>query len=466
VKPVLAWIKSNPVIVVLSALILLMLPSAWFVSSWWSNKIRSAQEQSAKRDWDKLKGTTIDYVVPSYEPNVAAVSFKDVPNKALIKWFKEQRETLKAKADELVVKAEQFNKGVGPDAQTVGRSEHKPLVDGLFPPPASRDDELLKLNEMEDSLLGLKGKPNPYQQMLDGARAGGPAEAARVAEVIQDMKARETEKVTAGKRDLTAEEQTELYKKLADRRLAEYQSRVTSLSFYATLESLPHDTRGSFVPTGSHIDPALIEPMRLYIFQWDLWTLQDLVSAVKFANTGPDGKQKNVDQAIVKRIVSIEMDAPEGVESGEDVRGAGRDIPGSANAAPAAGPAGMVPLDLNISVTGRGMGAFNPVYDIRRAKMTVVVASAHLQEFLEAIARTNFMTVTDLDLQEVNPWDDLKKGYFYGPDHVVKATIGIESVWLRSWTSGYMPPKLKAALKIPEPPPADPNAPAPVKGQG
>ncbi len=76
------------------------------------------------------------------------------------------------------------------------------------------------------------------------------------------------------------------------------------------------------------------------------------------------------------------------------------------------------------------------------------------------------MSVTDLDLAEVKAWDDLKKGYYYGPEHVVKATVEIESVWLRSWVAPYMPSRLKAAFKIPEPAPDASAAPTPPTAPG
>jgi hypothetical protein len=132
-----------------------------------------------------------------------------------------------------------------------------------------------------------------------------------------------------------------------------------------------------------------------------------------------------------------------------------------AGAAPQAAVPGMMPLDPGRSITGRYGGDGNTLYDVRRARLTVIVSSARLQEFLEAIPRTNFMTVTDLDLAEVKAWDDLKKGYYYGPEHVVKATVDVESVWLRSWVAPYMPSRLKAAFKIPEPAPDALGAPTP-----
>jgi hypothetical protein len=335
---------------------------------------------------------------------------------------------------------------VGADAQAVGRTEHKPLVDGLFPPPKNRDEELNKLNEMEDALLGNRGRPNPYQQLLDRARAGGPADPVHMAEVIGDMQSREKEKITANKRDLTTEEQAALSKQLADRRLAEYQARASEISVYATLDSFPHGRGFGTIPTGAHLDPSLIDPFHFFMYQWDYWVFQDLVAAVRLANTDANGRLSNVGESVVKRIVSMELLPPDGATPREP-------SPGGMNAAPppAAAAPGMAPVDLTVSISGRAGGEGNSVYDVRRVRMTVIVSSARLQDFLEAIPRTNFMTVTDLDLAEVNAWDDLKRGYYYGPEHVVRATVGIETVWLRSWTSGYMPSQMKSVLHIPEP---------------
>ena len=120
-------------------------------------------------------------------------------------------------------------------------------------------------------------------------------------------------------------------------------------------------------------------------------------------------------------------------------------------------PGTLAPRDFSRSISGRL--APNGVYDVRPVTMTVVVSSAKLSDFLSAIERTNFMTVTDMDLEEVKVWDDLQKGYYYGPDHVVRATLTIETVWLRSWMSKYMPATFKTKLGIVDPAnPTDPNA--------
>jgi len=80
------------------------------------------------------------------------------------------------------------------------------------------------------------------------------------------------------------------------------------------------------------------------------------------------------------------------------------------------------------------------------------------------LAQTNFISVLDVDIQSVDSNDELRKGFFYGDEAVVRASIKLETVWLRDWTMKIMPLEVRVALGVPEPagstPPADPNAPA------
>jgi hypothetical protein len=460
VKPVMDWIKGNVLIVVFSALILVMLPTSWFLSNSWDAKIRAKQEKDAADAFNKLQGLKINYTLPVIEASGQPISMSEFPNLTLINWFKEQRQVMLRQAESVVAKAEAFNKGVGPDAESVGRTEHVPLVEGVFP-----TGERYQLDRLEDALLGKRGAANPYLALLASSRAGAPADPAQLAESLSAYRASEIEKITANKRDLTTEEQEKLAKQLSDRRLGEYQGRAQAISVYASMESLPSDPGGAFVPTGQNIDPKFINAKDMFLFQWDYWVLRDIFAAVNLANS-VNGRLVNVDQAVVKRIEKIEIAMPHGVARGgrqtdpmSSYRGGGMD---GFDAAPAAAepPApGMAPLDLDRSITGRQ--APNSIYDTRVVTLTAVVSSARLPDFLNAIERTNFMTVIDMDLEEVKVWDDLQRGYWYGPEHVVRATLQIETIWLRSWMTRYMPAALKADLNITDPeadPNADPNA--------
>ena len=107
-----------------------------------------------------------------------------------------------------------------------------------------------------------------------------------------------------------------------------------------------------------------------------------------------------------------------------------------------------------VTHTGRQSSKSNSVYDVRHATLEVIVASDRIGALLAALTAQNLMTVTGLSLEEVEVSEDLAGGYFYGnEDHVVRATIDIETVWLRFWTSGAMPAAVREFLGVvlPEP---------------
>ncbi|CAG0954055.1 hypothetical protein PHYC_00360 [Phycisphaerales bacterium] len=493
-KNLMTWVKANVVVVVFLAVILVVLPASYVVSAAWGASIRKEQADKAGKEFQRVSGAKLDYALPSADPAIPAVVHKAEPNSRLTEWFKAKRDELESQAGAIVKRAVEFNRGIGPDAQSVFRREHRVLVEGLFGDAAlegiaaevrqkigadawtamtpedrvkavkdrARELEQAKLYEMEDKLLAKAGNPDPYQRLLDGIRAGDRADAIRLAQTLMDMKTRETEKVTAGKRDLTKEESATLAKALVERRLGEYQGRARELSVYASLSAFPRDARDPdsvTVPRGTSLQPNELNPAYLFIYQWDYWVFSDLLSAVRLANTGADGRPTNVDRSVVKRIVSMKLTLPEGVFSQPSSSESGLAPPPD----PTATVAGYVPTDPQLSITGRGMGSWNKMYDIRRATMSVIVSSERLGEFLDAVERSNFMTVTDLDLDEVDPWSELRDGYYYGSEHVVKATVGIETVWLRDWTARLYPDSLKSLLKFPEsttPPYWAANAPA------
>lgn len=480
-KPVLAWVKSNPLIVACLVLIALILPGSYVASSAWGRKVRGEQEAKANKELTAVKSALVDYALPSFEPGVPPVTFKAEPNARLTEWFKEHRDRLTSQAAEIVTRAVNFNKGVGEDARRVLRTEHRPLVEGLFGVEATRAAEEVvrrarggeafdqmdpqerakevraalaelvkpKLYEMEDKLLGKRGNPDPYRRLLDSLNAGEPADPIRLAQVIGDIEAREREKITQGKRDLTPEEAATLRKALTERRLGEYQSRAREVSVYATKGVFPTDTRTGVSIATDPLDAREIEPTRLFLYQWDLWTLADMLSGVRLANAGPDGRLRRVAEAPVKRVIGIRLQPPEGLFAGgqDEINEAVFGV-----RTPTASTPGMVPTDPMLSITGRGMGPWNQVYDVRRGTIELVVASARLGEVLQAFERANFITITDMDLASVDVWDDLRNGYFYGEDHVMKVTLGLEIVHLREWIGAYYTDDLKALLKIEQPP--------------
>ena len=456
-KNILAWIKSNILVVIFSLLIIISLPAAFIGSSMWRDKIVNDRKIDAEKKYNEVQALNVSYTLPSYEPGKEGVTVKHAANAQLTTWFKTERNRLEQASASIVKRALDFNQGIGPDAAAVGRSSYRPLVDGLFPSAGNKTQEMAKLNEMEEALLGKRNWPNPYTQLLESVRAGEPADPVRLAESLVDFSTRETEKITAGKRTLTAQEQAELTKQLAERRLGEYQNAAKNISVYATMDSLPVNRGVSVIPVG-RIEPDLIEINQFFKYQWDYWVLSDLLAAVKLANKDPSGRSTDIEQSVVKRIDSIAMFPANGLGprgNAEPMMDPMTGMPMDTSAAVPAG--GLVPINPSISLTGRESTPANTMYDVRNIEVSVVASSARLSEFLDAITRTNFMTVLDMDLAAVDKVADLKSGFYYGTQHVVRATLTIETVWLGNWMQPLMPKDIQAALNVPGVE-GDPNA--------
>lgn len=489
-KPMLEWLKANLWIVVFSALVVILLPASFVVSRMWNKKILAAQEQAASTEYNNVKNAMVDYNLPQFDAKISAVNIKAEPNSKLTEYFKKAREAASSQVGAVAKAAESFNKGVGPEAAAVGRAEFKPLVDGLFPKVAltaeeaadtnaARDKEQAKLNEMEDKLLGKRGNPNPVLGLLKQVNAGGPVNNDTLFQQLRDQRKREEEKMTQNKRRLDEAEEKKLGEMIRGARLGEYKRQARSLGVYMTQDALPlpltDEARLNKPATMESAD--LIEPFatlpwgtidrkdltrpKLFMHQWNLWVVSDLLSAVRLANTTADGKPMNVENGVVKRVELIVLRNPDDMKTLDPKPAAEVDPYATAPAAatpPAETIPGIAATDKNFSITGRVRGGWNKYYEVRRAEMTCVVSSARLQDFLKAIAQTNYMTVTDLDIDSaVDVWGDLDQGYYYGDEHVVRVKLSIESLWFKSWLVPLMPVEVQTALgmEVPAETPAE-----------
>jgi len=461
VKPVLNWIKAHWVIVACVAVILVVLPAAYVGSMIWNDSIRSNREREGKAKLDEVNNAKVTYAAPTLSVEGKALELKSAPNTRLTEFFESQSKKVREFGEAAVKNAEQFNQ--------MGR---KPLVDGLFPKPASRADENFKSLELAQILVGdpLAGKPSAYQKLLDSIRAGGPSDSRRVHQTLKDVHDREIEKMkgaAGGDPNLSKEQQDKLTAMMVGLRRDTYLRNSRAVSVYATADAFPlgvaasgdSSSGGSMGGILRAVPPQPPGVTQSFIWQWDYWLLQDLLHIVQVANAGPDGSPRPVPDAVVKRINRIVIDAAPGSFA----------LPTGPDAAPPPAAAttltGMIAPDFTASITGRKSGPENPLYDIRKAKMALIVSSARLPEFLNAIGRANFISVLDIDMAEVEPWADLDQGYYYGDESVVRLEIELETVWLRSWTVPLMPPDVRARLGLPpieEPKPAEGTTDAPA----
>lgn len=448
-KPILAWIKGHLLVVISTLVVLVVLPVGYVFSSKWNESIKTKREAEVKADVDKLN-MKVSYAVPALDPSEPAVTQSEVPNAVRTEFFKKHKEQVLKQAEGVVTRAVEFN-----------QRDHKPLVDGLFPDAKGEALQTLPF-ELADRLIGKEGRPSVYQELLDRVRAGGPRAADKLGPILADVATREREAIVGqnANRALTPEESQRILEKTVARRLGEYQARAREITLYAGLDVFAVDTgRGmSLLRVKPKMLPGLDD---CFGWQADYWMFSDIMHALAAANTDSGGRPLGVDQGAVKRVVRVLLkDTP----YARIERPSSSSTEETASAPVAANPNAELKPDFAKSITGRWSGPENGMYDIRHATVDLIVDSAMIPRLFDAFAQTNFMTITDIDLAEVDAWAELERGYYFGDASVVKATIEVETVWLRSWMQPWMPKPLRERLGIPEEKPAEGEA-APADGE-
>jgi hypothetical protein len=417
-KKVMSWVKTNPVIVASIAVMVLAPAAAW----WFSSDLHAAaDEQTAARakemaSLESLEKTAVEIALPGQAPS-------------------EQSGVVTPK---MVAAYEELTKKLREDAVAVQRAalkHNQKQRTQLATDISVRPDNV---NVVAEAVLSTLRQS--VEAALVAAKAGAPPDDLRVIDLVQ----RRQDQFIAGekkldRKSLTSEELTKLNKALAEKRLQVYADAAASVSFYADLDSLglPRDkSEAGTVPSEA----------KMFYWQWRCWMVEDVIRAVARANQ----PFRSVVEAPVKRIVSIQfVDA----STAEVVEAPKSSAPGAppveGEAAPAAGPTGpplidpkmAVPYNFAASLTGRQS---NPVYDVRRYRVTLIVATASLPDFLNAVARENFMTVVNMSMSPANAFQDAVDGYIYGADAVSRVVVDIESIWLREWIGKLMPKSLQA----------------------
>jgi hypothetical protein len=458
-KAVLGWLKKRWMIVLFCVLAVVPPAVAFVFSSGWNKSIREGQEKVAADAKSKLDRAKVTYALPSPSPEFAPEPLSAEPNAVLTAFFKEKRDAIVADSTKVVDRALRH------------QGARKPLLDDLFPRPKNASDRIARTVEFAKAMVGEpdRGRPGVYQKLLAELNAGGPADTGMLASELDDEMKRQVEQIKGANqtRQLTEAEADTVRKDLLQRRIGRYQQRAGEISVYASMSSFSRRVPRQVPPQPPSIAMC-------FAWQADYWAISDVLDAVKKANT-PVGASRpsSVDRSVVKRINSVGFTSPL-VPFAERAEGGGPALalPSAGNPndpnAPAPAPATpgndgtgeLLKPNFGYTVTGRiggGADATNGMYDITYMNLNVVVSSERLPELIDAIASSNFMTVVDLDLTEVDLWKDLDEGFYYGSDHVVQAKLEIELIWLRNWTTQFMPKPIKRLLNVPIPPPPEPT---------
>ncbi|MFG0273648.1 MAG: hypothetical protein ACF8QF_01190 [Phycisphaerales bacterium] len=416
-KPVLDWVKSNLVVVICVAVVIISLPVALFFSMGMNKKLVERVQAQVGADERELQGLDVNYSAESLDPATPAVDFRRAPNEATTQALKAFMDRVEEASAEVVEAAVAIN------------SEGKDLLmEGFFPQP---ERNALAMRQRWGELW-----VPAHRRLIDEAEAGAPLPNDQVASEVRREYERRVDSLVSTRADkqLTPDEVAQLRAQMTQVRLDIYKRRAADLTAYASPGVF------AYVEAPDPTQPVSLE--RAWDMQHRYWIHEDILQAVLAANTDPvSGWRQRVPEGVVKRIESIAV-LPWYFES-------------FAAAGPAPSPAAPIQPDYEVSLTGRTSwpGQPNGLYDARFADVSMLVSSARLPQLIEAISSTNLMTVVSLNLSAVDMKQDLEAGYFYGDDHVVRATMRIETLWLRPWMEPLMPDGVKQALGVPMPAP-------------
>jgi len=438
VKPVLQWIKSNPIIVVCCVVILASIPVAYVISSGMTEKLKADQQKTFDDSKRKL-GTQLNvtYEVPAFGPFEQRLSHNALPNEQYQQWASRLIQARRDAASRVAEQVVAFN-----------RRDHAPLEEGLFPAPVGDVDQRVKPRNFLSKLIGSGGTPSAYTTLLAKARPVQPPTIQEQYDAVifqRDQFIRQRIELR-GPGELTEAEQTQLRELLTTTRLARSQRRAESGSVYAPptllLEAARRQAFG--LPAAPPAQGAW-DPVQRFADQFDYWTLSELVNAIAGINEG-----RPIPDAPIKRLVAVELEmwpgrgvvagrSPQDRQPGEDDFDRGPATIPEVN--------GIAGVDPRVSRTISGRVS-NPWYEVRHVKVGMIVSSRRLPVVLERFSEQNFISVLDVDVEQIDPWEHAREGYVYGPEHVVRADVRLEIVFLRSWMVQYMPREVRQRLGI------------------
>lgn len=462
-KNFVPWLKSNLIWVIAVAVAVIALPVALFFSTSWNASIKKTVGDDVSAAVGKLQAMRVDYALPAVVPGQQAWSMpKTEPNAPTTEAVVAELKRIAAESTSVRDLTFERNKA----GKTL-------MVDGLFPQPADESSRVRLLTDLVNE------RPRATERLLKDVGAGGPPEAEKVLAQIQTAKESEESKIRGSRveQQFTEEERKRISDNLAALRLEQYQRNAAGVRFFADVTAFDGSNSGSTrsgrgsggggpgaggTPGSDSANRALPTLPEAWEWQMDHWVRQDVIAALAKANTGAAGQRLSARDGPVKRLLSVAIVPPETASMGGGGGGGDASAGGDAAAgggAPAAGGDEKTEVPKDFSRAHTGKPKHSGLYDVIEADVEIVCDSARLPAILEAIARTNLMSVIDLDVSAYDPQPDYMQGFAYGGDHLVLAKIRVETVWLRGWLKAWMPAEVRKKLGIPDDAP-----PAPTEG--
>lgn len=444
-KPALKWIQNNPILitaVILCIAALAMLTVVHFQGLGFRKQLRA--HDATIRDVEKLNNTEVK--IPSKHVGKPEDVHKVVVNETINDAIGQLYRDMKDELDLIQNMTEAFNKDQNP---------HLPFIDMLFPDPGN---ERVKLYEARDlyrkafpKMLGKYSEHALYPQL----NAGAPLDMAGLAEVEEQAHEEFLNRGLVRKRyeELNDKQKEEHYQHLMLRKMQSLQRQARNIHIYADESAFELGTWCN--------QPERPTLAQAWEGQMGLWLHQDIIEAIAIANHVRNPNH-NVLTAPVKRLLKIEignaylgktligLGSAGGTGTGPKSR---RRSASSSSKSRKGGSSSRSDTKLKgafeLTPTGRaGSDQADDIYDVRLIKIVVIIDWARIGEFIDALAHTNLMTVLHMNIKDVDEYAALSNGYLFGKGDMVEATIVIESLWLRSWTTKLMPKTVQQSLGI------------------
>ncbi len=429
-------------VLVASGLVILIIP----LTAWWfrGGMVDSVMEimQKRSKEFDKitsLEKASVTVRNATGNPDTTSVTL----NPSLIEALKVRNESLDGEL-----------KGVYQIALDHNKKNHDIVKTArvVFPKPKDEDKDTIE-EEFNPAIVKL------YNDFITTQRLAAPPSIAQVAQAVQKGESNYIESTLKRKNrsEVIPEEIRGLEEALISARIAFLGEWTQDIMVY--------------------VDPGAIRKPRLkgvlsldamFVLQWDFWVIQDIFSAISNVNHGSKGVIKEP----VKRVMSIRIDPPTSADAA--VPASTETTPGEEPPAaepPAAEPPAEPPAEAAtaaatpgavVALTGEAIVPTTEIvrdykrsftglkscqlYDVRNVKIKIVVATADILKVIDEFSKQNFMAVTQLSMAPANTFLAARQGYIYGMEPCSEVSMVLQTVWLRDWTSEFMPVALKNTI--------------------
>ena len=408
---VIAWIKGNPFTIVCGAIVVASLGSFYWPIHTDGAVFRQALAERSQ-DLNEIQGLMRTGIqIPPPTPDGDPISVQVAVNDRAI-----------TELQTAYGRMEQEYKALYDYAVRRNQPGYRPLLNDLFPKP--KDDSI--------AYEARKAYLNMLRAMYTSLKPGTPPSSEKLDVQLAAMEENFKQSAFPPIKELNETQRATLQRSQVKAVMKAYENAARGIHVYADPATV--------FDIGKWSQPGpLPEITNIWDGQLQVWVLQTLILAIKNSNRETESASSVIDFPI-KRILKLGVikqyvGVPEGGFREQQDQDTSADLKET----------------FAISPTGRSC---NPIYDVHHAVVSILIDSKRIPELLNSFVPINFMTVIGFQMTDVNEYDELRQGFYYGDVDVVKVDLTVETLWLRQWTVPMMPFEVQQYLGIEKPDPS------------